>query len=88
MIGGQDEDSCGKSGIDETPQERSDEEAHRPPAESEVLYGNQQRCNKRFSSCIQFVRLLIGAISLCFNLFLIKILKLFAAKLIFLFVRN
>ncbi|MEW4263799.1 hypothetical protein [Priestia megaterium] len=52
MIGGQDEDSCGKSGIDETPQERSDEEAHRPPAESEVLYGNQQRCNKRFSSCI------------------------------------
>ncbi|UYP11080.1 hypothetical protein [Priestia megaterium] len=69
MIGGQDEDSCGKSGIDETPQVRSDEEAHRPPAESEVLYGNQQRCNKRFSSCIQFVRLMIGAISLCFNLF-------------------
>ncbi|MCM3772731.1 MULTISPECIES: hypothetical protein [Priestia] len=47
MIGGQDEDSRGKSGIDETPQERSDEEAHRPPAESEVLHGNQQRCNKR-----------------------------------------
>jgi len=22
----------------------SDEEAHRPPAESEVLHGNQQRC--------------------------------------------
>jgi hypothetical protein len=33
----QDEDSCGKSGTGETPQERSDEEAHRPPAESEVL---------------------------------------------------
>ncbi|MCM3182257.1 hypothetical protein [Priestia megaterium] len=32
MIGGQDEDSCGKSGIGETPQELSDEEAHRPPA--------------------------------------------------------
>ncbi|WP_426629781.1 hypothetical protein [Priestia megaterium] len=40
MIGGQDEDSCGKSG--------SNEEAHRPPAESEVLHGNQQRCHKRF----------------------------------------
>ncbi|KML28273.1 hypothetical protein C1N83_17140 [Priestia aryabhattai] len=24
-----------------------DEEAHRPPAESEVLHGNQQRRNKR-----------------------------------------
>ncbi|MCM3019247.1 hypothetical protein [Priestia megaterium] len=47
MIGGQDEDSCGKSGIGETPQELSDEEAHRPPAESEVLHGNQPRWNKR-----------------------------------------
>jgi hypothetical protein len=25
----------------------SDEEAHRMPAESEVLHGNQQRCNKQ-----------------------------------------
>ncbi|WP_165351625.1 hypothetical protein [Priestia megaterium] len=49
MIGGQDEDSCGKSG--------SYEEAHRPPAESEALHGNQQRCNKQFSSSLQFVRL-------------------------------
>ncbi|MFS2169818.1 hypothetical protein [Priestia megaterium] len=50
LIGGQDEDSCGKSGTGETPQERksaSDEEAHRPPAESEVLHGNQLRCNKQ-----------------------------------------
>ncbi|MDR7243712.1 hypothetical protein J2W47_002809 [Priestia megaterium] len=38
MIGGQGEDSCRKSG--------SDEEAHRPPAESEGLHGNQQRCRK------------------------------------------
>ncbi|MBX9969357.1 hypothetical protein ACFW1J_18000 [Priestia aryabhattai] len=38
LIGGQDEDSCGKSG--------SDEEIHRPPAESAVLYGNQLRCHK------------------------------------------
>ncbi|MGE7304800.1 hypothetical protein ACQKJG_13350 [Priestia megaterium] len=37
MIGGQGEDSCGKSA--------SDEDAHRPPAENEVLHGNQQRCN-------------------------------------------
>jgi hypothetical protein len=27
------------------PQERSDEEAHGSPAESEVLHGNQQRCS-------------------------------------------
>ena len=26
----------------------SDEEAQRPPAESEALHGNQQRCNERF----------------------------------------
>ncbi|WP_336074465.1 hypothetical protein [Priestia megaterium] len=26
----------------------SDEEAHQPPAESEVLHGNQQRVNKQF----------------------------------------
>ncbi len=47
MIGVQDEDSCGTSETGETPQERSDEEAHRPPAESEVLHGNQKR-RKRF----------------------------------------
>ncbi|MED3914017.1 hypothetical protein ABIC37_001595 [Priestia megaterium] len=37
----------------------SDEEAHPPLAESEVLHGNQQRCNKRIfmSSFIPFVRL-------------------------------
>jgi len=28
----------------------SDEEAHRPPAESEVLHGNHQLCHKRLSS--------------------------------------
>ncbi|WP_192885580.1 hypothetical protein [Priestia megaterium] len=37
-MGGQGEDSCGKS--------VRDEKAHRPPAESEVLHGNQQRCHK------------------------------------------
>nr|WP_165803263.1 hypothetical protein [Priestia megaterium] len=57
MIEGQGEDSCGKSGTDETPQESSDEEAQRPPAESEALHGNQRRCHKQFSSCISFVRL-------------------------------
>ncbi|UKJ81592.1 hypothetical protein H1W83_04590 [Priestia megaterium] len=35
----------------------SGEEAQRPPAESVALYGDQLRCNKRFSSCIPFVRL-------------------------------
>jgi hypothetical protein len=40
----QDEDSCWRSGQCETPQVRSDEEAHGSPADSEVLHGNQQRC--------------------------------------------
>ncbi|WP_311590976.1 hypothetical protein [Priestia megaterium] len=35
----------------------SDEEAHRPPAESEALRGNQQQCNKQSSLFIPFVRL-------------------------------
>ncbi|MBE2975259.1 hypothetical protein [Priestia megaterium] len=48
MIGGQGEDSCGKSGLDEAPQEPSYEKAHRPPAESEALYGYQQRCKRLF----------------------------------------
>ncbi|MET3689076.1 hypothetical protein ABIC37_004622 [Priestia megaterium] len=56
MIGGQGEDSCGKSGTSETLQERM-----RPggsaAAESEVLHVNQLLCHKRFSSCIPFVRL-------------------------------
>ncbi|XIH09503.1 hypothetical protein C1N87_24920 [Priestia aryabhattai] len=37
----------------------SDEEAQRPPAESEALHGNQLRCHKRFSSCVSFLRLSI-----------------------------
>ncbi|WP_377521668.1 hypothetical protein [Priestia megaterium] len=44
MIGGKDGDSCGKSGRSSG----RDEEAHRPPAESEVLHGNQQRRNNLF----------------------------------------
>ena len=46
LVGVGDEDSCGKSETGETPQERSDEEAHRPPAESEVSHGNQLRYSK------------------------------------------
>ncbi|MGG2089853.1 hypothetical protein ABFY59_23010 [Priestia aryabhattai] len=41
MIGGQGVDSCGKGGIDETPQERKQRGGSSvPPAESEALYGN------------------------------------------------
>ncbi|WP_211079094.1 hypothetical protein [Priestia megaterium] len=50
--------SCGLEGKTKTPagkteqmrprRSASDEEAHRPPAESEVLHGNPQRCHKRF----------------------------------------
>ncbi|WP_307872016.1 hypothetical protein [Priestia megaterium] len=52
MTGGQGEDSCGKSGTGETPQEHK-----RSPSESEFLHGNQLRCHKRFGSYILFVRL-------------------------------
>ncbi|XXM74669.1 hypothetical protein ACQ0QQ_17575 [Lysinibacillus sphaericus] len=48
MIVVEDEDSCGKSETGKTPQERSDEEAYRPPAESEVFHGNQKRQFSRF----------------------------------------
>jgi hypothetical protein len=40
MFGVQDEDSCGRSELGETPQA---EEAHQPPAESGVLHGIGQR---------------------------------------------
>jgi hypothetical protein len=43
LIGVEDGGSCGKSEAGETPQERSDEEAPRSPAESEVFHGNQKR---------------------------------------------
>ncbi|WP_373692902.1 hypothetical protein [Priestia megaterium] len=57
MIGGQGEDSCGKSGTGETPQECQRRGGSRAACGSEVLHGNQQRCHKRFSTCIPFVRL-------------------------------
>ncbi|MCA4155704.1 hypothetical protein ABET11_17255 [Priestia megaterium] len=57
MTGGQGEDSCGKSGTDETPQEHKRRGAQRSPSESEFLHGNQLRCHKRFGSYILFVRL-------------------------------
>jgi hypothetical protein len=37
VIGADTRDSCGKSELRETPQEKSDEEASEPPAESERL---------------------------------------------------
>ncbi|WP_170923484.1 hypothetical protein [Priestia aryabhattai] len=39
--------------------------------QSEVLHGNQLGFNKRLSSCIPFVRLKVGFIWLCLNLFLL-----------------
>ncbi|WP_226555120.1 hypothetical protein [Priestia aryabhattai] len=51
MIGGKGEDSCGKSGTDETPQER------KRRGGSAAARGNQLRCHKQASSCISFVRL-------------------------------
>ncbi|MDC7771166.1 hypothetical protein ABEY50_19405 [Priestia megaterium] len=40
MIGGQGEDSFGKSGTDETPQERKRRGGSAAPAESEALHGD------------------------------------------------
>ncbi|MBE5102651.1 hypothetical protein [Priestia aryabhattai] len=57
MIGGQDEDSCGKSGTGETPQKRKLRGGSPAAEESEVLHGNQLRCQKQFSSYLPFVRL-------------------------------
>ncbi|WP_394531645.1 hypothetical protein [Priestia aryabhattai] len=57
MIGGQGKDSCGRSGTGGPRRSVSDEEAQRPPAESDVLHGNQLRGHKLFSSCIPFVLL-------------------------------
>jgi hypothetical protein len=48
LIGVEDEDSCGKSEAGEIPQERSDEEAPRSPAESEVFHGNQKQRLKAY----------------------------------------
>ncbi|MED5243482.1 MULTISPECIES: hypothetical protein [Priestia] len=42
VIGEQSGDSCGISGRDEIPQERKRRGGSSPPAESEVLHGNQQ----------------------------------------------
>jgi hypothetical protein len=40
---GRREDSCGSSGTGETPQERSDEEAHRPPHGKRSAWNGNQR---------------------------------------------
>ncbi|MDR7245331.1 hypothetical protein [Priestia megaterium] len=47
MIGGQGEDSCGKNGPGETPQERKRRGGSPAARESEVLHENQLRCHKR-----------------------------------------
>ncbi|MCM3195232.1 hypothetical protein [Priestia megaterium] len=58
MIGGQGEDSCGKSGTDETPQER------KRRGGSSAARGKQQRCNKRHTELfIPFVRLWIDVVN-------------------------
>ncbi|MGG0463503.1 hypothetical protein [Priestia aryabhattai] len=56
MIGGQGEDSCGKSGTDETPQKRKQRGGSSAACGKRSLARSQLRCHKRFSSCIPFVR--------------------------------
>ncbi|WP_260620846.1 hypothetical protein [Priestia aryabhattai] len=59
MIGGQDEDSCGKSGIDETPQEHKRQEDSAAARGKQSLAGNSTAVSQaiRTSSFILFVRL-------------------------------
>ncbi|WP_142346487.1 hypothetical protein [Priestia megaterium] len=71
MIGEQGEDSCGKSGIGETPQERMRRGG------SSAARGKRSLARKstavyqatHMSSCIPFVHLQIGLVWLCLNLF-------------------
>ncbi|WP_142326711.1 hypothetical protein [Priestia megaterium] len=75
MIGEQGEDSCGKSGIGETPQERMRRGG------SSAARGKRSLARKstavyqatHMSSCIPFVRLRIGLVWLCLNLFFMVI---------------
>ncbi|MED4153039.1 hypothetical protein [Priestia aryabhattai] len=59
MIEGQDEDSCGKSGIDETPQEHKRQEDSAAARGKRSLAGNSTAVSQaiRTSSLILFVRL-------------------------------
>ncbi|WP_201026577.1 hypothetical protein [Priestia megaterium] len=57
MIGGQDEDSCGESRTGETPQKRKLRGGSPAARGKRSLARNQKRCNKRFSSSLQFVRI-------------------------------
>ncbi|MEW4264862.1 hypothetical protein ACFW1J_01705 [Priestia aryabhattai] len=59
MIGGQDEDSCGKNGIDETTQEHKRQEDSAPARGKRSLAGNSTAVSQAIytSSLILFVRL-------------------------------
>ncbi|WP_142339473.1 hypothetical protein [Priestia megaterium] len=72
LIGEQGGDSCGISG--------SDEEAQRPPAESEVLHGNQQPIPT--SACSSFVGLWIN-LAMSQPLFIVTNTRLSAAAVRF-----
>ncbi|WP_258006072.1 hypothetical protein [Priestia megaterium] len=69
MIGGQDEDSCGKSGTGETPQERMRRGGSAAARGKRSLARKSTAVSRAVQLCIPFVRLSIGFISLCLNLF-------------------
>ncbi|MDO6849353.1 hypothetical protein Q4S57_15460 [Priestia megaterium] len=67
MIGGQDEDSCGKSGTDETPQKRK-RRGGSPAARGKQSFARKSTPVSRaihMSLLIQFARPWIGLIPLC-----------------------
>ncbi|WP_099331084.1 hypothetical protein [Priestia aryabhattai] len=71
MIGEQGEDSCGKSGIGETPQERM-RRGGSPAARGKRSLARKSNVvyqATHMSSCIPFVGLQIGLVWLCLNLF-------------------
>nr|WP_238158785.1 hypothetical protein [Priestia megaterium]MDH3170793.1 hypothetical protein [Priestia megaterium] len=57
MIGGQGEDSCGKSGTGETPQERKRRGGSAAARGKRSLARRSTAVSQAFSSCIPFVRL-------------------------------
>ncbi|WP_249276219.1 hypothetical protein [Priestia aryabhattai] len=81
MIGGQGEDSCGKSGTGETPQERKRRGGSAPARGKRSLARKSTAVPQAVhtGSFIPYVRLYIELISLCLNLslyFLLYILKI------------
>ncbi|MBX4161096.1 MULTISPECIES: hypothetical protein [Priestia] len=72
MIGGQDEDFCGKSGIGETPQELSDRLTGRPRKAKSCMEINRDGTSGPYKLLYPISSSLDSIDSLCLNLFLYR----------------